>query len=123
MISGTLMLLSDNYGPYGKREIIALAKERAKQFADQEELNGLARSNTAFRPLVLNDRNDIFYAEGYLAVFNYGDEEKTYEIDPSSVGLPTEGTLLDLNRKKKIPYRDQIQIRLKAYDSVILKLL
>ena len=123
VISGTLMLLSDNYGPYGKREIIALAKERAKWFADQEELNGLARSNTAFRPLVLNDRNDIFYAKGYLAVFNYGDEEKTYNIDPSSVGLPSEGVLLNLNRKKKITYKDVIHIGLNGYDSAILKLL
>ena len=122
-ISGTVMLLSDNYGPYGKRDIVALAKERAKQFADQKELNELARSNIAFRPLTLNDRNNIFYSKEYLATFNYEMTAKTHEIDPKEIGFPIRGTLLDLNRNKKITYEDVIHIELKGYDSAILKLL
>lgn len=123
VISGTVMLLSDNYGPYGKREIVRLAKERAMQFANIPELNELARSNIAFRPLSLNDREEVFFSEGYLAVFNYDDRKKTYEIDSQQIRFSKEGTLLDLNRNRKIPYTEKVHIDLNAYDSVILKLL
>lgn len=122
VISGTVMLLSDNYGP-GKKEIVDSARKRALKFADQAELNELARSNIAFRPLTLNSYNNVFYTKRHVALFNYEDKNNTYEIDPIEVGLPKEGVLLDLNRKVHIEYSDRIRITLDPYDSAILKLL
>jgi len=122
VISGTVMLLSDNYGP-GKKEITENAGKRALQFADQPELNELARSNVAFRPLTLNSLNNIFYTERHLAVFNYEGKENIYEVDPTKIGFPKEGVLLDLNRNIRIEYSDRIHITLDPYDSAILKLL
>ena len=126
LISGTIMLLSDNYGPSDNKEIANKAKERARQFANNRDLNEVARLGKAFVPLTLSNTSEIFYLKDqkdYLAVFNYTGKTKEYAIDPKEIHFPKKGILFDLNRHKKISYEKEIRIKLKAYDSAILKLL
>ena len=126
VISGTVLLLSDNYGPSDDKEKAEKAKERARQFANNKDLNAIARLGKAFIPMTLADTSEVFYLhdqDDYLSVFNYEDKTKEYTILPKKIGFPRKGVLLDLNRHKKISYEKEISIRLKAYDSVILKLL
>ncbi len=125
-ISGTVMLLSDNFGPEGDEDIIKQSRKRALQFADNKEINELIRLGKAFRPLTmkdtanvycLNDRND------YVAVFNFENKEDEFVIEPEKIGFKKEGSLLNLNDGNKKKYKDKINIKLDAYDSVIMKLL
>ncbi len=120
------MLLSDNFGPEGDEDIIKQSRKRALQFADNKEINELIRLGKAFRPLTmkdtanvycLNDRND------YVAVFNFENKEDEFVIEPEKIGFKKEGSLLNLNDGNKKKYKDKINIKLDAYDSVIMKLL
>ena len=122
LISGTVMLLSDNYGPKGDKDIINNSKKRALKFANNDRLNEVARLNKAFRPLYLKDASNIYYFDEYLAVFNFEDGLKTFEINPGAIKFKKSGVLLNLNNNKKISYKNKISVQLRAYDSVILKL-
>ena len=89
VISGTVMLLSDNYGPYGDKEIISLSRSRAKEFADNEEINRIARLGKPFRPLYIGEDCNIFYLENkdrtYIALFNFASEETTFVIPKNKI--------------------------------------
>ncbi|MBR5754560.1 MAG: hypothetical protein IKX97_01880, partial [Erysipelotrichaceae bacterium] len=117
IISGTVMLLSDDYR---KDE----AKERTLKLANNKKLNELARLNKAFRPLTLSDTSNVYYLNDnndYLAVFNFGDKTQTFEIDPSEINVRKKGTLLNLNTNKRSAYQKIIKVDLKPYDSAIFK--
>lgn len=121
VISGTVMLLSDNYGP-GSVKHVENAKKRAFKFANNKKINDLARLNKAFTPLYMNGTSEIYYLNDknkYLAVFNFEDKTKSYEIKPKDVHMTNKGILLDLNTNKKIEYDKTIRITLKPYDSRI----
>ena len=123
LISGTVMLLSDNYGPKGDKEVIENSKARALKLANNEELNKIARMNKAFRPLYLSDTSNVYYYDNYLAVFNFEDKTMDFDINPTNIKFKKSGELINLNNNKKITYKNTISISLKAYDSVILKLI
>ena len=126
VISGTVMLLSDNYGIDGDKETIENSTKRALKFADNRQINEIARLNRAFRPLSMYDTSNVYYLNGdddYLAVFNFDDKDAVTEIDPKKIGFPDKGRIRNLNNAKTITYEKKITIKLKPYDSFIFKAL
>ena len=120
IISGTVMLLSDDYGPKNT-SITKNTKKRALEFANNKNLNDLARLNIAFKPITLSNTSNVFYTDNYFAVFNYENRNTTIEIDPKDIKFKKQGLLLNLNTNKKHKYKDRIKINLKPYDSYIFK--
>ena len=126
IISGTVMLLSDNYGPEDNNEQPELAKQRAILLANNENLNRIARLNRSFLPLTFEEDNCYFYLyhEGctYGAVFNFDDEIKTFRLNPRSFNFPNNGILLDLNNNTSTIFNDKITITLDRHDSIVFEL-
>ena len=60
VISGTVMMLSDNYGPEGDPEVIRMSRERTRMFANNPKINALARLGKAFVPVELSDGTTPF---------------------------------------------------------------
>jgi len=125
IISGTVMLLSDNYGP-NNNTLVKNAKQRAKQFGNNAKLNAIARLNKSFIPLYLKNDNDIFYLNddnNYLAIFNTSNETKKYNINHKDINFPANKKLRNLYNNKSISYKKLISIELKANDSIIYQLI
>ncbi len=120
VISGTVMLLSDDYGP-NNTSISKNAKTRALKLANNKQLNELARLNIAFTPITLTNTSNVFYTKNYFAVFNYEDKDIVIEIDPKDIKFKKQGTLLNLNNNKTLKYKDKIKIKLNKHDSYIFK--
>jgi len=128
VISGTLMMLSDNYGPEGDEEIIKNSRERALKIANNPKVNEVARFGKAFRPVELNDVVTPFYTlehagRYFLAMFNFESEKTNLTVDASRAGLPESGTAVDLNRGNKVQYDKAVTYELAPYDSVIFEIL
>lgn len=89
LISGTIMLLSDNYGPFGDKNIIENSRERTKLLANNDSLNSVARLGNAFRPLYVGEDCNAFYLKAedktYIAVFNLTEKEKAFEIELNEI--------------------------------------
>jgi len=94
VISGGVMLLSDDYDDPN-------ARERALCFAGNPEINALARSRIAFRPVEFNgsSASHAFTAKidgvPYLAIFAWQPEAEHIEVSLKRAGLPC-GHYLDL---------------------------
>lgn len=127
IISGTVMLLSDNYGPDINDKEIQFAKERTILLANNENLNKIARLNKAFLPLTFENDNNIYYLsfEGktYGAVFNFADEVKTYRLNPKIFNFKNDGILMDLNNNTSTEFKDKIKLTLEKNDSIIFELI
>lgn len=126
VISGTVMMLSDNYGPEGDPAVIAASRERTLQFANVPEVNAIARLGRAFAPVELGDGTTPFYTlhiEGrYLAaIFNFEGKTHTLSFVAECGGLPREGEFCDICGGTRKGYRDRIEVTLPAYDAVILE--
>lgn len=87
IITGTLMV-GDDYSSDGPW------KARAQTLLQNTELLNLAKDGKAFRPVEGNtgwDPNNLFVktigAHTYLAVCNFGDSERSFNIDLARVGL------------------------------------
>ncbi|MDO4292449.1 MAG: hypothetical protein Q4C65_04365 [Eubacteriales bacterium] len=125
-ISGTVMMLSDNYGPSGKKEIIENARDRARRIANDEAVNRIARLGKAFVPVELRDGTTPFYTlclEGrfYAAVFNFSDQKAELSFEACRGGLPQTGSFADIHGGEKIPYSGKIRVTLEGWDAVLLE--
>ena len=128
VISGTIMLLSDNYGPAGTEEQIKEARRRTIELANNEKLNEVARFHKAFKPAYLTDgTTNVYYlhhnGRNFVALFNFDDKEKVISISASVIGMNKEGIQQNLNNGKSIKYFDIISERLGAFDSAIIEIL
>ncbi len=126
VISGTIMLLSDNYGPAGKEEQINEARRRTIELANNEKINEVARFHEAFKPAYLYDGTiNVYYLHHndrhFVALFNFEGEEKIVSVPASLVGMKNEGIKLNLNNGKEEKYSELIQEKLGAYDSAIIE--
>ncbi len=127
VISGTVMLLSDNYGPSGDGEIIRGSRERALTLANDPEINRIARIGKPFRPLSLKDGTcPVYFLEHegrrYAAVFNFSAETKEFRIRPEDLGAPLCGTAEILGRYEALHYENELVVRLEGHDSALLEL-
>ncbi len=86
VISGTVMMLSDDYE---RPE----ARERAAQLATNQEVNRVARSGVAFCPVssaggfAANAYTAVINGKHYLAVFHWEDTKAVEEVDLSRAQL------------------------------------
>lgn len=128
VISGTVVLLSDNFGPAGDPEMIAAARARAVQFANNRQLNEIAAFGEAFVPATMKDGTASVYTlkhEGreFLAIFNFTPDRQNIVFEPENAGLKKEGVAYDLNRGINIEYYGAVNYTLNGYDSVIFELM
>lgn len=125
-ISGTVMLLSDNYGPTGEETDVQNAKERAVELANNPEINRIARIGTAFRPLELkSDTADLYYLHHdgsiYVAVFNFDSQDKEMMIPVEKIGAPRAGNVSHLWSGKSEIYDGKLSVKMQGYDCDLLK--
>lgn len=126
VISGTVMMLSDNYGPEGDPQIIEECQKRAKIFANDAAANRIARFGKAFVPVELRDGTTPFYTlshEGryYAAVFNFSAETAELSFDAQKGSLPGKGSFFDIHGGEKTPYDGRISVTLSGRDAIILE--
>lgn len=126
VISGTVMMLSDNYGPEGDPQIIEECQKRAKIFANDAAANRIARFGKAFVPVELRDGTTPFYTlshEGryYAAVFNFSAETAELSFDAQKGSLPGKGSFSDIHGGEKTPYDGRISVTLSGRDAIILE--
>jgi hypothetical protein len=127
-ISGTVMMLSDNYGPVGDDAIIRQARSRAEKIANCAAINEVAQLGQAFRPVYLCDGTTPFYTlchEGrrYAAVFNFENATKTLSFAAADGGLPEHGIARNLETGAEMTYSEQVCVELAPWDAVILEIL
>lgn len=125
-ISGTVMLLSDNYGPTGEEADVQNARERALELANNPEINRIARLGIAFRPLDLkSDTADLYYLHHdgsvYVAIFNFDSQEKEMMVPLERVGAPKAGNVSHLWSGKMDNYNGNLSVRMQGYDCDLLK--
>lgn len=125
-ISGTVMMLSDNYGPQGEGSIIENARSRARQFANDKAVNRIARFGKAFVPVELKDGTTPFYTldhEGrrYAAIFNFSEYPAELGFEAKRGGLPEKGTVVDIHGGEKRAYENRVTVNLDGWDAVILE--
>lgn len=125
-ISGTVMMLSDNYGPRGEESIIENARSRARQFANDKEVNRIARFGKAFVPVELKDGTTPFYTlehEGkrYAAIFNFSEYPAALGFEAKRGGLPEKGIVVDIHGGEKKAYENRVTVNLDGWDAVILE--
>jgi len=121
IISGTLMILSDNYGPQGDPHRIRAARQRTMALAANPRLNALARLGKAFVPVELRSDTTPFYTlahEGkhYAAIFNFSREPQTLRFCAARGGLPEKGRAVSLLTEGEFPYETEICVTLPGHD-------
>lgn len=126
VISGTVMMLSDNYGPEGDAEVIRMSRERTRRFANDSKVNDIARLGRAFVPVEIRDGATPFYTlshEGrhYAAIFNFSGERQTLSFSAERGRLPVRGKFCDIHGGGKTSYDGMISVTLEGYDAVILQ--
>ncbi|MDD5899087.1 MAG: hypothetical protein PUE14_11450 [Clostridia bacterium] len=126
VISGTVMLLSDNYGPHNDEETIKAVHARAARIADNERLNAIAREGVAFRPVEIKDSTTQVYTsvnngKRRAAFFNYSSEPATVSVTSSRANWPQKGTVTDINRNITWQYDTVLSVALAPYDSAVLE--
>ena len=130
VISGTVMMLSDNYGPEGDAEVIRMSRERTRQFANDPCVNAIARLGKAFVPVEIGDGTTPFYTlnhEGkyYAAIFNFAGERRTLSFAAKRGRLPEKGVFCDIHDDihggGEMAYDGLISVELDGYDAVIVE--
>lgn len=128
IISGTLMILSDNYGPEGDSTRTEAARARTKAITGNPKLNALARIGKTFVPAELQDGTTPFYTlshEGrfYLAAFNFAAEFHVLKLQAARGDLPISGRAINLHDDSEIFYNAELSVPLQAYDSAIFEII
>ena len=126
VISGTVMLLSDDFGPSNANALLSTA--RAQKLADQPEINALARLGHTFKPIELQDGSTAVFTlkadnSRYIACFNFSAEPQTVHVKANQAGFPNDGALIDFNRHISWNFDGEITCTLSPMDSAILKLI
>ena len=128
VIAGTVLLLSDNFGPVGDESIIQGARERVKRLVNNKDLIEVARFGEAFVPLYLkSDTTNIYTLKHdgrfFAALFNFEPDRQTVGFPASLAGFPEKGRIKCLNCGKEFEYSDGlISADLEGYDSVIYEI-
>ena len=139
VISGTVLLLSDNFGPvlqgddrknlrgFDDAPIVKGARERVKRLVNNKALIEVARFGKAFTPLYLkSDTTNIYTLKHngrcFAALFNLEPEKATVSFRPAEAGFPESGKIRCLNCGREFAYEGCISAELEGYDSVIYEI-
>jgi len=126
VIGGTVMMLSDDFGPAGERQHTDLARERARRLANTASVNDVARIGRAFVPVDLADGTTPYYTlthEGrhFMAVFNFDSTPRELSFDPQRGSLPTAGRLRNLYTGDESRYQDRVAVTLEGWDAALFE--
>ena len=121
VISGTMMILSDNYD---RPE----ARERARSLANNAAVNALAGIGRPFRPVELKSDTTPFYTlthdgRHYAAVFNFSAQEQTLSFRAARGGLPERGIAKNLWDGSETEYYGNLSVTLPGHDCAIFEIL
>ena len=127
VISGTVMLLSDNFGPDCSKELAENSIQRVQEITRNAKLNELARSKVAFRPVELGAETCPVYTakiggKYYAAFFNFRREPQTISLETQRGGIPAAGKATDLNRDIRWQYASVLSVALEPMDSAIIEI-
>lgn len=127
VISGTVMLLSDNYGPTGDEDRIARTRERTRELANNPKLNEIARFGKAFVPAYLrSDTTNVYFlhhqGRSFVALFNFDSERRTVSVPAAVVKARQAGEAENLNNGQRFAYDGEISVTLEGFDSAVLEL-
>ena len=127
VISGTMMLLSDNFGPDCSREMADASIRRVREITSNARLNRLAGSKVAFRPVELGAETCPIYTakiggKSYAAFFNFRREPQTISLEALRGGIPAAGRATDLNRDIEWTYSGVLSVALEPMDSAIIEI-
>ncbi len=132
VISGTVLLLSDNFGPaeapMADPSCIEKARERVPELCGNARLNALARIGRPFRPAWLRSDTCPFYyleheGKRYLAMFNFEDAQKQLSIPAAMLGFPETGRFERIDACGSGTYEGVISLVLDGFDSAVLEIL
>ncbi len=127
VIAGSVMLLSDHYGPGKDTGRYEESKKRARILTGNREVNDLARKGKPFRPLSLNCESCRVFSltDGgsvYLALFNVTNREQSFAVCPKQVSAAENGLGTELWTRQDFSYHKTIARTLAAGDAEILKI-
>lgn len=127
LISGTVMLLSDNFGPTGPEDYIEKARSRVPGIADNDSLNAVARMGKPFVPAYLkSDTCNTYFlhhaGKHYVALFNFCAEKALVSVPAKDVQMPEHGRAESLGDGAQFEYTGTIGSELEGYGSVILEI-
>lgn len=127
LISGTVMLLSDNFGPIGPEEDVSKARNRVPAIANNDRLNAVARIGKPFIPAYLrSDTCNVYFLahedRRLVALFNFGGERTLVSVPARDVKMPESGVAESLDDGTRFAYSGSIGVELNGYDSVILEI-
>ncbi|MBQ6551263.1 MAG: hypothetical protein IJL78_07640 [Lachnospiraceae bacterium] len=119
VISGGVMLLSDDFS---RPE----ARERALTLAGNPEVNRIARSEKAFRPVDSNGTSAahaytaVIDGKQYLAVFSWRTAPETVTVDAARAGIPA-GTYRELYTGERFDLTEGLTWKTEGCDALILE--
>lgn len=127
VISGTLMILSDNYGPEGNPDMTEVARQRTKELANNPKLNELARFGKAFTPVELGSDTascyTLCYEDRYFAaLFNFLAHCRTIGFSPARGGIPERGQATELHTGMQFLYDGCLEAALGGHDCAIFEI-
>ena len=124
-ISGTVMMISDDYGPSGDEAVHAESLRRAKLFATNKKVNDVARLGKTFVPThtagVSASETYTLQHDGklYLAAFNFDAEPKHMRIDLAEIGIKNATKATELWTDATYPVNGDLTITLDAGDAAL----
>ncbi|NLO09618.1 MAG: hypothetical protein GX129_07065 [Clostridiales bacterium] len=132
-ISGTVILLSEDFGPdvgpNNSAKMHEEARTRVKAIATNPEINNIARIGKAFRPLELDGvkASEAYYLshEGhiYLALFNFEDRKAEKKVNIRDVGLDKSIKAIELWQNKTYTIHDNmLTVELDGCDAALFEI-
>lgn len=122
IVTGTL-IVGDDFSAKGQWS------ERAAVLFQNQELLAVIKDGKAFKPVEADkDASEMFIKQSdktqYLALFNYGDQEKKFVVKAATLGLQTFNgyQLEDLFTHQSKPAGDTTEIILPAGDATLIKI-
>ena len=127
LISGTVMLLSDDFGPYGEAAELEAARQRAAAIANNSRLNEIAQFGKPFVPAWLkSDTCSVYFlhhaGRHFAAFFNFEPGKRELSIPAGQLRMPEEGRIEILPEGTGLNYEHEIKLTLEGFDSAIMEI-
>ena len=109
---------------------IQVAKDKARKFLTNEDINAIAKMGKSFRPVNGNmDGADFLFMydtgkEVYLAAFNYSGYDLTYDLPLSRLGLRESSTYKakELWSGKEVKFKKNVRVCIPKKDVLVFRI-